>query len=118
MSADNQILIQKRRDGRWAVWMGYASDDEQAPGDDAARFDTEAEARAYALGLSAYEMVEYGVCTLPEEERRQDYAAQLAAMKFALGFCISNNNIKPGDSERFVHFLLAGASWRVNADAD
>jgi hypothetical protein len=74
MSADNMIYVQKRGD-RWWVWMGFASDERNAPSRRAANFETEGEAMKYAFTWYAEEaVVEYGVIPLPEMKSRKKKA--------------------------------------------
>jgi hypothetical protein len=66
MSADNYIAIQKR-DGKWFVWMDFASNDDPKPKDNVEPFETNAEAIAYAWGwLRGESIVEFGIMRLDE----------------------------------------------------
>ncbi|MHA2069361.1 MAG: hypothetical protein ACXABY_33795 [Candidatus Thorarchaeota archaeon] len=71
MSADNMICIQKRVDGKWWVWMDFASNDAFVPrGCRKGCFDSEVEAMAFASGwLMGESIVEYGINHLPPEEK-------------------------------------------------
>jgi hypothetical protein len=68
MSADNVIYIQKRRDYRFWVWMGFISDDlAPAPEKSDAKFYKEADAWNYAEEIVSSELVEYGIVFLSPE---------------------------------------------------
>lgn len=57
------ICVQKRGN-RWWVWMDFASDDENKPGETDAKFYREDDALNYALDWAGHDFVEYGVVRL------------------------------------------------------
>ncbi len=70
MSADNIICIQRRRDGRYWVWMDFASNDYLSPNRDANAhgFYHLMEAFEYAFKyVDDVGYVEYGVQRLPDQ---------------------------------------------------
>lgn len=66
MSADNLAYIQKQPDGKWWVWMGFASDDKRTPpGKNPEVFPGELEAYRFAVEMGT----EYGPCVLKPRRR-------------------------------------------------
>lgn len=61
MSADNLIFV-KKINGKWWVWMTFASNIKRQPRKDDMSFNTHKEAIAYAQGWARGEtVVEYGI---------------------------------------------------------
>ena len=68
MSADNMICIQHRADGRWWVWMDFASCRINEPNESAENFAEKRDAMLYASGWYRGEtIVEYGIRILAAE---------------------------------------------------
>ena len=69
MSADNIIYVQKRKDGKFWVWLDFASNDNPKP-----KHDRQAKCYPTLMGaimaafdyLNELPIVEYGVRVLPE----------------------------------------------------
>ncbi len=71
MSADNMICIQLRKDGRWWVWMDFASCEITEPNESAESFAERRDATLYASGWYRGEtIVEYGIRILDAEENK------------------------------------------------
>lgn len=68
------LYIQQREDGKWWVWMWFASDDrEPSPKESDHSFATQEEARDYAVGCYRNGVYEYGVIELdPQVKNSED----------------------------------------------
>lgn len=73
MSADNMICVQKRANGRWWVWMDFASNDDKAPQSGDVSFKTDIEAWAYARGWHREPWAEYGIVQLDPQNQPRDF---------------------------------------------